>query len=76
MDIADYQGLEDVKKHINHDLGIVDILINNAGLMPKTSLRNGRPDDIQRTMDVNVLAQFWVSISMSTHSLAHIFTFN
>lgn len=60
VDVTDYRGLEEVKKQINNDLGIVDILVNNAGLMPTTSLLNGNLDDIRRTMDVNVLAHFWV----------------
>lgn len=49
-----------VKGQINRDLGIVDILVNNAGLMPKASLREGQPIDVQRVLDVNVSAHFWV----------------
>lgn len=41
-------------------MGIVDILINNAGLMPKNSFRDGDPSNVRRVMDVNVLAHFWV----------------
>lgn len=49
-----------VKKLINRDMGPVDILVNNAGLMPKMSLFEGRPEDIQRVINVNVIAHFWV----------------
>lgn len=49
-----------VKGQITADLGIVDILVNNAGLMPKASLREGHASDIQRVLDVNVSAHFWV----------------
>lgn len=49
-----------MKKEINAEMGFVDILINNAGLMPTNSFREGEPDDIKRVMDVNVLAHFWV----------------
>lgn len=52
--------MEEVKKAINADMGIVDILINNAGLMPKNSFRDGDPSNVRRVMDVNVLSHFWV----------------
>lgn len=65
MDVIDYEQLEETKKQINRDLGFVDILINNAGLMPKLSgIIGGHPKDIQRVMEVNVLAQFWVDIQI------------
>lgn len=53
-----------VKGQINRDLGIVDILVNNAGLMPKASLREGHPSDMQRVLDVNVSAHFWVLFAL------------
>lgn len=42
-------------------MGIVDILINNAGLMPSNSFRDGEPEDLRRVLEVNVLSHFWVS---------------
>lgn len=54
-----------VKGHINRDMGIVDILVNNAGLMPKASLREGQPNDMQRVLDVNVSAHFWVLFTLA-----------
>lgn len=60
------ERIEEVKKEINADLGLVDILINNAGLVPKISLRDGNPSDVQRLMDVNVMSHFWVMFFSST----------
>lgn len=60
MDVGDYNALQVVKKQVNADMGTVQILVNNAGLMPKASIRDGKPDDIRRVMEVNVLAHFWV----------------
>lgn len=62
--MTDYEALERVKKTINSDLGIVDILINNAGLMPSNSFRDAHPDNVRRVMDVNVLSHFWVIIEV------------
>lgn len=70
MDVTNYERIEEVKKEINTDLGLVDILINNAGLVPKISLRDGKPSDIQRLIDVNVMAHFWV-ITIFVHFEVH-----
>lgn len=51
-----------VKKAIDRDMGATDILVNNAGLMPKMSLREGKPDDIERVINVNVTSHFWVRL--------------
>lgn len=55
-----YEQVADIKNQINSDMGIVDILVNNAGLMPRYSFRDGDPRNIQRVMDTNVMAHFWV----------------
>lgn len=65
IDITDYEALERVKKEINNDMGHVDIVINNAGLMPQNSFRDGDPKDVSRVMDVNVLSHFWVIFYLS-----------
>lgn len=59
--MTDPERVKEVKKEINADLGFVNILVNNAGLMPKTSLREGNNEDYRRLIDVNVLSHFWVS---------------
>lgn len=58
--MTNYERIEEVKREINTDLGTVDILINNAGIIPKYSLRDGSPSDIQRLIDINVMANIWV----------------
>lgn len=59
--MTDYEALERLKEKINGDMGAVDILINNAGLMPQNSFRDGEPKSVSRVMDVNVLSHFWVN---------------
>lgn len=61
VDVSDPEQVQEVKKEINADLGIVNILVNNAGLMPKSSLRECDTDSIHRVMNVNILAHFWVN---------------
>lgn len=63
VDVSDPKQVQEVKKEINADLGIVNILVNNAGLMPRNSLREGDNDSIRLVMDVNILSHFWVELS-------------
>jgi len=41
--------------------GPVDILINNAGVVTGKTLLEARPEEIERTFAVNVLALFWTT---------------
>ncbi|XP_065063194.1 epidermal retinol dehydrogenase 2-like [Rhopilema esculentum] len=46
-------------RKITKEIGPVDILINNAGILNGKSLLMLSTDEIRRTFDVNVLAHFW-----------------
>jgi len=52
---AVYKKIEQVKR----DCGNVDILINNAGVVTGKAFWDLTDEDIQTTMDVNVMAMFW-----------------
>lgn len=59
--MTDYEAVQTLRKQIEIDLGSVDILINNAGLMPLLSVREGTEKEIQRIVDVNITANYYVS---------------
>lgn len=56
-----YAEIKEMSRRIEEELGPVDILINNAGVMPAISFQEGKPEDIQRILDVNVSSHIWVS---------------
>lgn len=58
--MTDFEAVQNLRKQIEVDLGPVDILINNAGLMPLLSLREGSEKEIQRIVDVNVTSNYYV----------------
>lgn len=62
VDVSNYNEIRDLRKQIEEDLGPVDILINNAGILAALSLREGAPEDIDRIIRVNLTAQFYVSV--------------
>ncbi|MEW5790627.1 MAG: SDR family oxidoreductase [Pseudomonadota bacterium] len=53
VDVADRQAMARLGEELE-DLGGVDILINNAGLMPLSPMLEGRVDEWERMIDVNV----------------------
>jgi all-trans-retinol dehydrogenase (NAD+) len=60
VDVSNFEEIQKLKINIESDLAPVDILVNNAGIMPITSLREGKPKDIQKIIDVNLASHFWV----------------
>ncbi|GAB0095666.1 estradiol 17-beta-dehydrogenase 11 [Sergentomyia squamirostris] len=76
VDVSNYQQVVDLRNKIIEDFGIVNILINNAGLLAKFSLMDGSPEDIQKVIDVNISSNFWTTRvflkDMVVHKRGHI----
>lgn len=60
-DVADHNSLEKLKENINRDLGTVNILINNAGLLSFISTGHKKWIDFEKVIKVNLVSHFWVS---------------
>jgi all-trans-retinol dehydrogenase (NAD+) len=61
VDISSIDEIKSVSRKIKIDIGQVDILINNAGIMNKGKLITELSDqEIQNIFNVNVLAHFWL----------------
>jgi all-trans-retinol dehydrogenase (NAD+) len=60
-DISNFEAVQKLKADIESSLGCVDILINNAGLLALTSLKDDSPEYIGKVLDVNLRSHFWVS---------------
>jgi len=48
-----------VAKRVFREIGPVDVLVNNAGILNGKSFLELSTDEIRKTFDVNVLAHFW-----------------
>lgn len=53
-DVTDYKAVEAVVKTALDTFGTIDVLFNNAGIMPTAPLVDGRRDEWQAMLDVNV----------------------
>lgn len=60
MDVTSRHDVQRVREDILDTVGCVDILINNAGVMPVTPILMPDPDTIIDVINVNLLAHFWV----------------
>ncbi|XP_055641210.1 estradiol 17-beta-dehydrogenase 11-like [Toxorhynchites rutilus septentrionalis] len=58
-DVADYEQVKELRGQVETDVGSVDILINNAGILSFLLPNENNPSMIQRMMEVNALAGFW-----------------
>lgn len=64
VDVSDYEAMFELRKQIFSDLGMVDILVNNAAIIPTNlSLREGKWTSLERILKVNIHSHFWVSTS-------------
>lgn len=64
VDVADFAAIEKLKEDISmHFDQTVDILVNNAGILSAISLTEGHYSQIQKVIDVNLTAHFWVNHS-------------
>ena len=64
-DLADRGQVELMAKTVKDRYGDVDMLVNNAGVMPVGSLLNMSSSVIETTFHVNILSHFWVRSSQS-----------
>ena len=63
VDVSKHEEITQLKTNVENSLGCVDILVNNAGLLSmNVSLREGTPEMIQKTVDVNLTSHFWVTL--------------
>ena len=53
-DVTQYAQVRRLVDHAVQSHGRIDVLINNAGLMPQSLLERGRVEDWDRTIDVNL----------------------
>ena len=53
-DVTDRKAVQTLADQAKSEYGRIDVLVNNAGVMPLTFLHNMRTDDWYQTLDVNV----------------------
>lgn len=63
-DVSKFDQVQKLKVEIESSVGTVDILVNNAGLLPYLAWHEGSPEDIDKIIDINLKAHFWVKFQI------------
>lgn len=78
INLCEPQAIYDTAKRVKSEVGIVDILINNAGVVSGTSFLDTPDEKIRLTFNVNVMAHFYTLKAflpdMVTRNSGHIVT--
>lgn len=61
VDVTDPNAVKTIAESVRREVGNVNILINNAGVVSGKKFLDLTEDDINRTVRVNLLSNFWVS---------------
>lgn len=60
-DITDRQAVYDTAAQVRRDVGVVSILVNNAGVVNGKKFLQTSDEKILQTMNVNVISHFWTT---------------
>ena len=60
-DLTDRDAVREVGEQVLADVGTIDVLVNNAGIVSGKSLLEISDEEIVRTFEVNSLALFWTT---------------
>jgi all-trans-retinol dehydrogenase (NAD+) len=58
-DVSDRNAVYDLAEKVKKDVGKVDIIVNNAGVVCGRPFLECKDEQLERTLRVNVLAHFW-----------------
>lgn len=59
-DVSNRDEVLKTAEKVREEVGNVTILINNAGIMPCHSFLTHTPEEIRKSVDVNLMAHFWM----------------
>lgn len=75
-DVGDRDAVHEAAGLLRRDVGPVDVLVNNAGVVSGRPLLDLTAEDVERTFRVNALSHFWTTQeflpSMVEHDSGHI----
>lgn len=60
-DVSKSEDIDQLKSQIMRDMGVVDILINNAGVFFCKSPEEETVENLQRMININLMSNFWVN---------------
>ena len=71
LDVTNKEGCTQFTNSAINEYGRIDVLINNAGLMPLSFVKNLKIDEWDRMVDVNIKGVLYSTASVIPHMLAN-----
>jgi len=71
VDVTDRSAVQQLADDTIAEFGRIDVIFNNAGLMPITLLKNLHLDEWERMVDVNIKGVLWGIAAVLPHMLEH-----
>ena len=60
LDISDVQQVTEAAKKVRQEVGVVDVIINNAGIIVGKFFKDHSVNEIAKTMEINTLAPMYI----------------
>lgn len=61
VDVSDIEQVQETAKKVKQEVGVVDVLINNAGIVVGKYFNEHSTTDISKTMEINAIAPMYVT---------------
>ncbi|CAO1393092.1 unnamed protein product [Diamesa tonsa] len=59
VDVTSYEDVQNLKVELEMTMGTVDVIVNNAEIMPAMYLHESDPEMIQKVINLNLTSHFW-----------------
>ncbi|MCG2419395.1 SDR family oxidoreductase [Aequorivita sp. F47161] len=61
VDVSNFEQIQEATKKVKQEIGVVDVLINNAGIVVGKYFNDHSASDIAKTMEINAIGPMYVA---------------
>jgi NAD(P)-dependent dehydrogenase (short-subunit alcohol dehydrogenase family) len=61
MDVMSQESVKDVVRRVTEEVGVISVLVNNAGIFPATPFVNGMQEEFSKVIETNIMGVVYCS---------------